>query len=373
MMSDLSSRVSIIAVGVSHYIDQNFIDLTGPQYDLENLKWILIENSETALFDPTQYLELSDPESQDLRNAINEFIVNRPPESDILIFYFSGHGVPIGLDDFGFCTSDSIIHPETGITLPLSVVKFSELLESVTIGNIIPVVIIDACYSGIAGKQLTIPSIDAISNLEHKVHSASASCYALMCSCSANQTTIDSTIGGIFSHILFDIASEGFSVVECNKPLLTLADLFPSISKRISTLTGDITPRLYLGQTLPDFPIVRNVQFSSRRYSLSPTYIDILVALWNNGNERDLSPSEIGSICSYGAYCNHNKLSFPPWQLVETIPNTRRRRLTNRGRQFILGNLEVVKTVVQDPQSNDFIPAENSPFVRFHDFFQTPL
>ena len=218
-MADSSSRVTILAVGVSYYSDPHFKELKGPKHDLENLKWLLVENSETALFDPKQFIELPDPDSSELRQFINEYIMGRSAEGDILIFYFSGHGVPIGRDDFGFCTSDTIVHPENGVTLPLSVVKFSEFLSSINIANIIPVVIIDACYSGIAGKQLLIPPIEVISNMQHQVHSIAASSYALLCACSANQTTIDSSTGGVFSHYLVDVASQGLSISEVNKPL----------------------------------------------------------------------------------------------------------------------------------------------------------
>ena len=368
-MSNPSSRVTILAVGVSYYSDPHFRELKGPISDIENLKWLLIENTRTALYEPNQFNELHNPDSGELRQFINEYIMGRSAEGDILIFYFSGHGVPIGRDDFGFCTSDTIVHPGNNVTLPLSVVKFSELLSSINIANIVPVVIIDACYSGIAGKQLSIPPTEAISNMQHQVHSVAASSYALLCACSANQTTIDTSVGGIFSHYLVDVASHGLPISEVNKPLLTLSDIFPKLSEKVLTHSGDIIPRLYLGNTLPDFPLVKNTKFAFRRYSLSPTYIRILQELWNNGNERDLSPDEIGKLCSYGAYCNHNKLSFSPWQLVETIPETRRRRLTERGRQFMQNNLDVPKTVIQDPRNDVVVPANGTSQVKYRDYF----
>jgi hypothetical protein len=105
-----------------------------------------------------------------------------------------------------------------------------------------------------------------------------------------------------------------------------------------------------------------------RRYSLSPSYIHIIEELWNDGKELDLSPDEIGKLCGSSAYCNHNKLSFLPWQLVETVPNTSRRRLTARGRQFIEGNLAIPKTVLQDPRTGEVVPAENTNFVTYANF-----
>ncbi len=128
-MFDLIQRVTILAVAVSQYDDPTLKNLSGPENDLRQLKMLLVENQDTALYKPQQYLELVDPSSSELRKFISEYVVSRSADGDILVFYFSGHGVPIGRDDFGFCTKDTAIHTLTGVTLPLSVVKFSELLS----------------------------------------------------------------------------------------------------------------------------------------------------------------------------------------------------------------------------------------------------
>jgi uncharacterized caspase-like protein len=189
-MPDLRSRVTIMAVGVNKYRDSHLKNLKGPHQDLDNLRNLLVKNPKTAIYQPKQFIELRDPDSFELRTKINEYVMSRSPEGDILLFYFSGHGVPIGRDDFGFCTTDTIVHPKSGITLPLSVVKFSEILSSLNPGNIIPVIIIDACYSGIAGKRLTIPPVEAISTIQNRVYTMSASSYCLLCSCSELDTSM---------------------------------------------------------------------------------------------------------------------------------------------------------------------------------------
>jgi len=156
-MVDLSSRVTVIAIGVNKYQDQRLRNLNGAHKDIEKLRILLTKNKKTAIFDLKQFLELRDPDSNEFRQTINEYVLSRSVDGDILILYFSGHGVAIGRDDFGFCTTDTIIHPVSGVVLPLSVVKFSEILQSVNTANVIPVIIIDACYSGIAGNYLRFP------------------------------------------------------------------------------------------------------------------------------------------------------------------------------------------------------------------------
>lgn len=366
--ASLLSRVTILAVGVSHYNDPHFGDLRGTERDLERLHELLVENPSTALFKSQQFVDLINPDSNELRQFLSEYVMGRSAENDILLFYFSGHGVPIGRDDFGFCTTDTIIHPQTNLPLPLSVVKFSEFLNSISVANVIPIVVIDACYSGMAGRALRITPVEVIASINDQIHSVAASSYALLCSCADNQTTIDTPDGGLFSFYLHQVAAEGLPLTVRNESLLTLRDIFTRLQERVISYSGDVVPSLYLGPTLPEFPIVVNTQFSLRRYTLSNSYISIIMELWNGGDERELSPEEIRSLCGNGAYGNHNKLSFTPWDLVETVPNSRRRRLTERGRLFVKNNLEVPKTVIQDPRTGHLIAAEGTPHLRYTDF-----
>jgi hypothetical protein len=359
-------NVKILAIGVSHYSDIYLKDLPGPRQDLDNLKRLLVESTQTALFAPEQFIELFDPESDELRYVFNNYLLEGSKENDILILYFSGHGVSIGRDDFGFCTSDTIIHPTAHVALPLSVIKFSEILKSIQIANVIPIIIIDACYSGIAGRALIVPSSEAISNLHGQLNSVVASSYALLCSCSDDEKSIDTPTGGVFSNALVNIASEGLPNSQPKKPLLSLSDIFPRLTAEVLKYTGETIPRLYLGDTLPEFPLFLNSKFTSSRYSLSPTFIRILEALWNTGDEKYLSPEEIGELCGHSAYCNHNKLSFAPWDLVETVPNSRNRRLTEQGRQFMRGEIYLPKTIMQDPRSGKIVALENTILVNYH-------
>lgn len=368
-MLNLISRITVIAVGVSEYQDVHLRRLEGPPQDLDNLRNLLTGNPSTAIYQPNQFIEIRDPTKVEFYEVINRYIMGRSAEGDILIFYFSGHGVSIGRDDFGFCTTDTIIHPTTRVTLPFSLVKFSELLSSLYIANIVPVIIIDAFYSGIAGKSLEIPPIEAISSMQHRLHSFAASSYALLCSCSEDEASIDTSDGGIFSQCFLEVAFEGIETNVVNSPILTLSNIYPKLNEKVLGTPDTTIPRLYLGPTLPEFPIIKNTQYKPHRYSLSPTYICILEALWNDGQERVLSPSEIGKLCGNGAYCNHNKLSFTPWDLVETIPDTRGiRRLTDRGRQFLQNQIQVPKVIVEDPINGKILPANGTTFVSYADF-----
>lgn len=364
-MQNFQSRVTIMAVGVSKYKDSHFKTLRGPHRDLENLRNLLVKNPKTAIYQSRQFIELRDPDSMELRKGINDYVMSRSAEGDIFLFYFSGHGVAIGRDDFGFCTTDSLVHDKSGVALPLSVVKFSEILATLNSANVTPVFIIDACYSGIAGKKLTIPPLDAITTIHDQIYTVKASSYALLCSCSELDTTIDTSSGGVFSKYLVELLNEGFSSNEINSDELTLQDISPKLNEMVLGYGGDTIPRLYIGPTLPEFALSKNPQFKASKLRLSPLYIRILEALWNNGKERTLSPEDIRRKCGIGAYANHNKLSLEPWQLVENVGRSKNRRLTQRGKQFLENRLSIPKTIVLDPKTNKAIAAENTDFVTY--------
>jgi hypothetical protein len=356
-----------MAIGINKYKDPYLPNLKGPHKDVERLRNTLTKNIKTAVYNPKQFIELRDPDAQEFREKINKYVLDRSADGDILILYFSGHGVAIGRDDFGFCTTDTIIHPLSRIALPLSVVKFSEILQSLNTASVIPIIIIDACYSGVAGKSLEIPAIEAISTIHDQVHTVAASSYALLCSCSELQTSKDTLNGGVFSSQLVEIVAEGSDKSD-DASILTLHDVFDKLSEKVLSINMEAIPRLYLGPTLPKIPLALNAKFRIKNLILSPVYISILEALWNNGKPQSLSPDNIREICGNGAYGNHNKLSLEPWQLVETIPHTKMRRLTKRGEQFMQNKLKVPKKINRDPKSKKMVTAKKTGYVNYQDF-----
>lgn len=368
-MRDLIHRVTILAVGVNNYSDRFLPKLYGTHKDIEKIKNILTINKKTAVYKSRQFIELKDPTSTILKKKVNEYVLDRSAGGDILIFYFSGHGVAIGRDDFGFCTTDTVIHPISKTALPFTVVKFSEIMQSLNAANVIPVFIIDACYSGIAGKTLQIPPIDVISTIQNQIHTLSASSYALLCSCSELQATLDTPDGGIFSSQLFTTLIGGLDKNESKESVLTLQDIYNKLYENVLRNTIDQTPRMYLGPTLPKFAISLNSKHKIKAIALSPFYVSILKALWNNGKERSLTRDEISIICGKGAYGNHSKLRLSPWQLVEVTSN-KKLKLTRRGKLFMQNKLKIPQKIIQNPTSKEWIPLTTTKHINYSIFLQ---
>jgi hypothetical protein len=361
-MNPILTRVSIMAVGCSRYDDPALPELPGPENDVGRIRHLLVEDSATALYTAEQFIELLQPTAEQLRTELINYSISRTAPGDILVFYYSGHGVTVGLDDFGFCSKDTVFHPAAGIVEPLSVVKYSDLLHTLAIASIIPIVIIDACYSGIAGQK-RVPPLDIIDSMQNATVTQAASKYALFCSCADVQVSLDTRDGGVFSNYLSHHAAAGMARDDLDKPYLSLEDLYKNVEESVMNYSADVTPRLYWGSQLPEIPFVKNTQYAPLEYGLEKYLICVIRELWNNGNERELRPKEIDQLCGKGAYGNHSKLSYTPWALVETVEGPKRRRLTERGRQFARGELSVSQRIIFDPNMGDFVPIAGSPTV----------
>ncbi|MEX1247661.1 MAG: caspase family protein [Anaerolineales bacterium] len=355
--------VTIYAVGVDTYSDAALRKLDGPAKDVNGLRKLLVEDKSTALFKPKQFLSLHNPSSEKLRTQIDQYANARSANGDVLIFYYSGHGVSIGNDDFGFCTIDTRINLTNRSVLPLSVVKFSELLRTFMIAKIYPIIIIDACFSGIVGKSPLINPSKAFDAIKESMIRATSS-YFLLCSCSEEDTVKDTKFGGVFSRMLVDISKNGLRSTQKN---LSINNIFPLLVEEARRYPGESSPLLHQGPGIPDVPFIKNVMYSARSENFAREYFCILKTLWNKGKERELSIDELGRYCGRGAYSNHSKLSLRPWRLIEDVPRSkgRYRRLTRRGRKFIAGELKIPKKIVRDPEKEVWTPAAGTAMVSF--------
>lgn len=366
-MSDEIGRVTILAVGVWKY---QYLDrLTGPEMDLKNINDILVADPDIAVFEQRQYHELINPTSEELRRTINQYVIDRGADNDILLFYFSGHGAPIGANDFAFCTVDTKFLTEEKSILPMTALSFTEILKTLWIKKIYPVFIIDACFSGAAGGALITTINQLLDELKGEIQKRYASDYGLFCSTPNNEQIKDNPDGdgGLISTALVKLAQKGINSRDKRSKTITLSKLFPALRQNTEVNNFGALPILLLGTTLPDFSLFNNVHYRPLEYRLHPHLVAVLRALWNDGNTLDLRPGEIADATQLkGAYGNHNKLSYEPWDLVKTV--AQRRRLTERGIAFMEGRLEVPQDVVWDDERNMYIVKPGSDLVGINNF-----
>lgn len=336
--------------------------LHGAINDIKALHNLLVENEATASLQESQFKMLENPSSSDLRKVITEWIYSRSALNDILVFYFSGHAVPLGYQDIGLCTTETIIHPLSKLPIQTSLISLKEIVSSVASIKADPIIILDTCFSGKAGEAIQI----ALEEMRKIVRSEAGSAYALMASCNSLESSIENGGQGVFSKILVDTCRAGIDSV--NEPFLSLSDLYPLIRQELEKSVYDMSPQLFVGDTLPKFGFVQNVAYAPRMEKFTPYFIELLMYLWNNGSPRIVKTSEIRDNLSAGVYGNNSKLKLEPWGLIEDAVSPRTRKLTERGIQFVKGELEIPQEIIKDVGSNSWKPAPTTRMVSIKDF-----
>ncbi|PKO03495.1 MAG: hypothetical protein CVU43_02410 [Chloroflexi bacterium HGW-Chloroflexi-5] len=351
--------VTIIAFGCDHY-DQ-LQQLSKVKEDLQRVKEVFCSSS-YSVFPEKRFIEVYDKTSFELRAEIQHYLFDRSADQDILILYFSGHGTAIGRDDFGFCMKDAVLHHEDNIILPTSVVKLSEIVGSLNIKNISLMLFVDSCYSGQISKQIKITFPEITVEMTKTLVAYTGSFFGLVSSCSSLEQIYDI---GVISKGLKDISEQGS---EENILFLPFGCLPEQLTERIDSHSkGDTRSRIFIPPgRISNLPLCKNVQYREplepvNIYSFTNPYLKLLLTLWNDGKPIELSPNEIlEKTSSQSAYANHKKLSFSPWDLVKNSRNGKR-KLTQRGIDFITGNLVIPKFIKENRITRICIPSEGSP------------
>jgi len=340
--------VHVIAAGVWDY--DHLTKLRGPEKDLAMIRELFLSDSPLGLYTSSQVQLLENPTVEMLRSAFVNYAMGRGAKGDILIFYFSGHGTAMGNNEFGFCLKDTKSRPDGGGCVPLSVLRFDDIIRTLTAADVHPVFIIDACFSGKAGQEQN----KIVGAMQDDMHRTAASSYGLLCACYAESLAHDTEDGGAFTKAVHSVASKGLGDDgHRGKAFLELVDLSAPVQQRL-TKEGFPLSKLYLGPDLPAFPLVRNVAHQARTETLMSYHRETLALLWNKGSPREVSLTDILSRLGQSAYGNHSKLSLGPWNLVEDGHNTKHRQLTARGIQFMSGKLKVPEVIEKDPTSGEW-------------------
>lgn len=341
-------RVHAFIIGVGRYDDRELDDLDGPAKDVANMRDVLT-GAPVGLYQPHQVTVLEDPTLDEVRGAIVEYVKSRSAKGDICLVYFAGHGCVLRGNEFGFCFRDAALRPDGGDVLPLSVLKFSDLLATLATADVIPTVIIDACNSGVTGWATSTGMTEAMGALHDDLHRSAGTTYALLCACSERHTAADDSNGGAFTSALVGVLEGGLDGGFLRKRTLSLSDAFAAIYRACEQVPDIGQPRLYVSPDLPAFEICKNVAYRRLAYSFSTYMKELIEELWNGGNPREMTLDQIRAFGA-AAYGNHTKLSYGPWSLVEDVPNAtpRKRRLTSRGRRFARDSLRIPIEIEKD-------------------------
>lgn len=364
----MDGRVSILSIGVWNY--DHLPRLRNVPADLARMRRLFVEDEATALFQTARYKELRNPTAATVRDVLADYTISRSAVNDVLILYFSGHGYALGDYGLGLCTKETRALPGTGVPVHLTLLRLEDVLQSISQANAMPVIILDTCYSGAAADSLNLPAEYAVGKTQQELQRFSGSKYALLCSCAHDQMSLDTSDGGFFSRIISRVATEGLHSASRHDKFITLRDIFPAL-EQITERDSDaeMTPRLYLGDTLLEFPFSRNIRFKPQSYKFSKHYAHLVAALFNGGQPYEVPINRIGQLAGNSAYGNHQKLSYKPWNLLADGSTTKVRKLTPRGIKFAKGRLSIPVTIELNPVTGEWIPSAGTEMAfidRYH-------
>lgn len=151
-----------LLIGVSEY-HNGFNPLPSAANDIEAMREVL-KNPERGGFDSVQLLP--NPSRDEMEQAIYDLFANRDKD-DLLLFYFSGHGVnPSG---HLFLATPQTRQEKRGTVVPTTAVRASYLQEQMNgSASKRQVIILDCCFSGAFAKGMTVKG-DGTVNLQEQL------------------------------------------------------------------------------------------------------------------------------------------------------------------------------------------------------------
>lgn len=150
---NLTSKMFILSVGIGNYDNSQVSDLPYPTNDAKEV-YVLLDSLKSA--NPHLYTEEKTGEKYLLLNsdATRENIYNRLKDisdavnpGDVVMIYLAGHGIQVLNDDAYFLPYGikDINYPET---YAIKYKEITEKLQRLVDKESIPIVFVDACYSG---------------------------------------------------------------------------------------------------------------------------------------------------------------------------------------------------------------------------------
>ncbi|OCQ99024.1 sulfatase-modifying factor protein [Nostoc sp. MBR 210] len=231
------AKVALL-IGISEY-EPGLTPLPNAVNDVEAMRRVLV-NPEMGDFAPENVTVLQNPQRQEMEDAIYNLYAHRDKD-DLLLFYFSGHGVTVESGDFYFSTSitrknQNKLVPTTAVA-GTSVHSWMNQSKSKR-----QVVILDCCFSGAFAKGLTAKDIDII-DLEQKLGGEGR---AILTASSSTQYAFESD-GldlSIYTHYLVEGIEKGAADLDSDG-LIAVDELHKYTKSKVQEASPAMTPEFY--------------------------------------------------------------------------------------------------------------------------------
>ncbi|PSB03386.1 caspase, EACC1-associated type [Merismopedia glauca] len=227
------AKVALL-VGVSEY-QSGFNPLPNAIEDINAMEKVLREKGD---FEVTT---LANPDPHVMQLAIDRLFANRTSE-DLLLFYFSGHGIKDHRRKF-YLTTSQTTKDKQRIIVPATAISTSYLQEQMTESRSErQVIILDCCYSGAIAQGLTLKGdaeIDILAELGGKGR-------AILTSSNSIQESYiqDGLELSIYTHYLVEGIETGAADLD-KDGRISADELHKYTSKRVQEASPAMTPQFY--------------------------------------------------------------------------------------------------------------------------------
>ncbi|MEA5514061.1 caspase, EACC1-associated type [Nodularia sp. UHCC 0506] len=227
-----------LLIGISKY-EAGLASLPKAENDVEAMQRVLL-NPEMGDFAPGDVTVLKNPQRQDMEDAIYHLYANRHKD-DLVLFYFSGHGVTDEGGDFYFSTrqtqkNQNRLIPTTAVAAA-NVHNWMNKSKSKRL-----VVILDCCFSGAFAKGLTAKDSGTIDLQQH----LGGEGRAILTASTSTQYAFESD-GldlSIYTHYLVEGIEKGVADQD-GDGLIAIDELHQYAKSKVQEASPAMTPELY--------------------------------------------------------------------------------------------------------------------------------
>jgi len=211
-VSNLRGDIYLFLVGINNYDDQridnlefSYTDVSLFDYTMRQYKSDLYNNIHTKFLSDTELM--IKPTKQNINSILNEE-VSKLKETDLFIFYFSGHGISYNKENYLIPADSQYKDLETVVKTSISLNEIINKIKSSKAKK--KIIILDSCHSGIeANKDIEVRAkmSEELQGLIDENNKSEG--IIILSSCSYNQKAYDDKTKkqGIFSYFL----SQGLS------------------------------------------------------------------------------------------------------------------------------------------------------------------
>ena len=232
------TKVALL-VSVGTFTHQDLEPLPKSSADVDAMKQILLD-PEIGSFNPSDITVLKDPLKRDLEAGIYNLFLNNRQRDDLLLFYFSGHGIVAENGKFYFSSHET--EKRNGKLLPYTTVASSDVHEwMIKSRSRRQVLILDCCHSGAFAKGMNIKG-KVKANLEQ----LGGEGRAILTAASATEYAWagEKYDLSIYTHYLLQGIETGEADVNGDR-YLSLEELHDYASRKIREAGAEMTPEFY--------------------------------------------------------------------------------------------------------------------------------